>query len=136
MPNLEYYIQELYDYTNDYMANCPRESFAPVMYPRTKEDVQDWLVRWHRNRGKELPKNFWKKDKRQLNGMYFGINFYENKKRRRYETFLSGYYSIMGCLHPDETREERLVRIGNMKYDDIKKEYNSAMVFYRHIKAL
>jgi hypothetical protein len=128
-------LNELKKDTDSYIGGRPDSDYAPSTWPHYRDEYRQWIISYCRDRNKELPKGFWSKTKRQLKGMYYGINSNHSKNRDRYITFLSGFESIfLGQLTSLEDIREKNRRISRMPYDDLKECYEEAIILYDRIK--
>ncbi len=133
--SLEDKIEELDRETKKMINTIPDAYFRPANVPYYKEHLQDWLIQWHEDNNKELPKGFWKKNKRQLIGMYYGIIIWQNKKKALYTNFLFEYEKMRG-IKPDESNIKRKARLGHMQLNELKEKYEQAIAFKNNLKAI
>lgn len=138
MNSLEEIISELDKLKKDtdcYIKGRPESDYAPTTWPHYRDDYRQEIVSYCRDRNKQLPKGFWKKTKRQLKGMYYGIISNHSKNMDRYITFLSGFESIfVGQLTSLEDIKEKRRRISRMPYDELKESYQEAIGFTERLR--
>jgi len=132
--NLEKTIEEEIKELDSYSGRDNR--FNPEYWPYTVQEYQKWLKDYHEIRGISLPKNFWKKNKKQLKGMYYGVVHNSKIKKYRYsELIKKTLEEIPAPINPQISKS---LELGKIKGNVLKKEYenlkDACETYIRHSK--
>jgi len=101
------------------MSSISESQFVRKPWPSSKSEYISVIREYCRREQKELPKNFYRKNLKQLKGIYYGIFKEDGKKRYYYRNFLNEYENNLTAILNSEGLKEL---VADKNYDEILKK--------------